>query len=103
VVRDGLYLGVFRVNPLHNLLHVATGVMFLIASAAGPLFVRLWLFAFGTFYGALAGVGLVVGDGMICGISNNGIDAWGHAGLALGMLAIGFWRLKRIGPASSHV
>lgn len=33
----------------------------------------------------------MVGDGKIFGvISNNRYDAWGHAGLALAMLLIGF-------------
>jgi hypothetical protein len=91
VVKDGMYFGMFMVNTLHNILHIVSGTMFLVASVIGERSARLWFLAFGVFYGAIAAMGFVVGDGMICGlISNNLYDAWGHAGLALAMLLIGF-------------
>jgi hypothetical protein len=91
VVKDGMYFGVFMVNPAHNTLHILSGTGFLVATAAGPRWARLWFRIFGALYGALAVIGLVVGQGLIFGlISNNLVDAWGHAGLALAMLAIGF-------------
>jgi hypothetical protein len=91
VVKDGLYLGVFMVNTPHNILHVASGAIFLLASILGSWAARLWFQIFGVVYAAMAGWGFYVGDGMICGvISNNRYDSWGHAGLALMMLLIGF-------------
>jgi hypothetical protein len=91
VTKDGMYFGIFMVNTPHNILHIVSGTMFLIASASGERLARLWFQAFGVFYGALAAMGFVVGEGMILGlISNNLYDAWGHAGLALAMLLIGF-------------
>ena len=45
----------------------------------------------------MAAMGFAVGDGMICGlISNNRYDSWGHAGLALAMLMIGFAVRKQL-------
>jgi Domain of unknown function (DUF4383) len=74
--KDGMYFGIFMVNTPHNILHIASGVMFL---AAGARLARSWFH----LYAAIAGMGFVVGDGMICGIiSNNLYDAWGHTGLA---------------------
>lgn len=91
VTKDGMYFGIFMVNTPHNILHVASGTMFLTASIVGERPARLWFQAFGALYGAIATMGFVVGDGMIFGlISNNLYDAWGHAGLALAMLLIGF-------------
>jgi hypothetical protein len=91
VTEHEMFLGIFMVNPLHSALHVASGVIFLIASLAGAWAARLWFQIFGVAYGALAGMGFWVGDGMICGlITNNRNDSWGHAGLALSMLLIGF-------------
>jgi hypothetical protein len=90
VVNDGMYFGIFMVNPMHNILHIASGVLFLLASIAGAGLARLWFRIFGTVYAVIAAAGFVVGDGMIFGlISNNLYDAWGHAGLALTMLLIG--------------
>jgi hypothetical protein len=91
VVKDGLYLGIFMVNTAHNILHIASGAIFLIASTLGPGFARLWFQIFGIAYAAMAASGFQVGDGMIGGvISNNRYDSWGHAALALILLLIGF-------------
>lgn len=50
---------------------------------------------FGLAHAALAGIGFWVGNGMILNcITNNWSDSWGHAGLALSMLVIGFATAK---------
>jgi len=86
VVKDGLYFGIFMVNPPHNILHIL-----LIASMIGAGAARLWFQVFGLIYAAMTVWGFWVGDGIICGIiSNNRYDSWGHAALALAMLLIGF-------------
>jgi hypothetical protein len=91
VTEDGMYFGIFMVNTPHNILHIASGTTFVMASAAGAGPARLWFQIFGTFYAAIAATGFVVGDGLIFGlISNNLYDAWGHAALATAMLLIGF-------------
>ena len=57
IVRGG------QVDPYHNLLHVATGVVALyvgfVRSVAGA---RAFCLGFGAFYLALGGLGLVLGD-----------------------------------------
>jgi Domain of unknown function (DUF4383) len=91
VTKDGMFFGVFMVNPPHSVMHLVSGAIFLIASLVGPNAGRLWFRAFGLFYGAVSILGFKVGAGLICGvISNNNSDSWGHAGLALVLLAIGF-------------
>jgi Domain of unknown function (DUF4383) len=93
VTKDGMYFGIFMVNAPHNILHIVSGTMFLVASISGEKTARLWFQMFGVAYGAIAAAGFLVGEGMILGlISNNLYDAWGHAGLALAMLLIGFMR-----------
>ncbi len=100
VTKDGMYFGIFMVNTPHNILHIASGTMFLIASIVGETPARLWFQAFGALYGAIAAMGFVVGDGMIFHIiSNNLFDAWGHAGLALAMLLVGFTTRKQTAVA----
>jgi hypothetical protein len=91
VTVDDLFLGIFMVNPLHSAMHVASGVMFLIASAFGAGAARLWFQIFGSLYAGLAAMGFWVGNGMILNcITNNQNDSWGHAALALSMLIVGF-------------
>jgi hypothetical protein len=91
VTKDGMYFGIFMVNTPHNVLHIASGAIFLITSILGPGAARLWFRIFGIFYAAVTAMGFAVGNGMICGlISNNQYDSWGHAALALAMLLIGF-------------
>jgi hypothetical protein len=97
VTDHGMYFGIFMVNTAHNILHMVSGAMFLLASMLDERLARLWFQAFGALYGAMALLGFLVGDGMIAGlISNNLYDAWGHAGLALAMLLIGFARRRQI-------
>jgi Domain of unknown function (DUF4383) len=91
VTQDDMYFGIFMVNTPHNILHIVSGTLFLVASVIGERVARLWFRAFGVLYGAIAAMGFVVGEGRIFGlISNNLYDAWGHAGLAVAMLLIGF-------------
>ena len=90
VTKDGMYFGYFMVNTAHNVMHIVSGTIFLGASMLGARPARLWFQIFGTFYAVLAGIGFVVGDGLIFGmIMNSPFDSWGHAGLALIMLSIG--------------
>jgi hypothetical protein len=91
VTKDGMYFGFFMVNTAHNIMHIVSGIMFLAASMLGARPARFWFQFFGAFYAALAAIGFVVGDGLIFGlIMNSPFDSWGHAGLALIMLLIGF-------------
>ena len=91
VTKDGMYFGVFMVNTAHNIMHIASGTIFLLASMSGARPARLWFQLFGAFYGALAAMGFMVGDGLLFGlIMNSPFDSWGHAALALIMLLIGF-------------
>jgi len=96
VVKDDMYFGIFMVNPAHNALHILSGSMFLIAAISGDRATRSWFQIFGLFYGVLAALGFLIGDGMILGlISNNRMDAGGHTLLALAMLLIGFAKPKQ--------
>lgn len=86
-----MFFGIFMVNTPHNILHIVSGAVFLIASMSGARAVRLWFQTFGIFYAAVALIGFEVGNGLIFGlISNNRYDSWGHSVLALAMLLIGF-------------
>jgi len=96
VTKDEMLLGIFMVNTVHSIVHIASGAVFLIASMSGAGAARLWFQIFGLVYAVVAVMGFVVGNGMIFNlISNNTADTWLHVGLAAVMLLIGFGTPKQ--------
>jgi Domain of unknown function (DUF4383) len=57
VSQDGMYVGLFMVNAAHNLVHSASGAIFLVASLSGAAAARWWFRIFGVIYAAVAIVG----------------------------------------------
>ena len=91
ITKDDMLLGIFMVNKMHSIVHIASGAVFLLASMAGAGAASLWFKIFGLIYALVAVMGFVVGNGMIFGlISNNTNDTWLHVVLAGAMLLIGF-------------
>jgi hypothetical protein len=98
ITNGDMFLGFFMVNTPHNILHITTGVLFLIASFVGAA--RWWFGIFGGFYVLLAAIGFRVGTGLIFNlISSSLIDSWGHLFLGLVLLAIGVASFKPSRPA----
>jgi hypothetical protein len=96
ITKDQMLLGVFMVNTPHNILHLASGLIFLIAAALGTRAVRGWFIIFGFFYSAMSVIGFVVGDALIFNaISNSKVDSWGHGFLGLILFLTGFMSLQR--------
>lgn len=60
--RDAV-LGIFEVNGWHNLVHIASGILGLLAFAAGPAASRTYALAFGAVYIVVAIWGFVIGSG----------------------------------------
>jgi Domain of unknown function (DUF4383) len=90
---DGMpmLLGIFMVNTVHSIVHIASGAIFLIASMSGAGAARLWFQLFGIVYAIVAVLGFMTPNGMLLGvISNNPADTYLHVGLAVAMLLIGF-------------
>jgi hypothetical protein len=95
---DGMpmLLGIFMVNTTHSVVHIASGVVFLLASMSGAGAARLWFQLFGVIYAIVAILGFMTPNGMLLGlISNNPADTWLHVVLAVAMLAIGFGTPKQ--------
>jgi uncharacterized protein (UPF0333 family) len=61
-VRDAVF-GILDVNGWHNVVHIATGALGLLAFAAGAYAARTYAFGLGAVYIAVAVWGFVVGDG----------------------------------------
>lgn len=91
-MQDGLLFGLFEVDQMHNMVHIATGVLALL-STFSTQFARLFFKVFGLLYMVLTIVGFVNG-GNVYIMHVNMADNILHAGLAIVFLIIGFG-LKR--------
>ena len=83
----GMVLGVFPVNLLHNIVHLAFGAWGLVASRAWSGS-KTFFTGGGIIYAVLTSVGFLspTGFGLV---PLGGADIWLHAVLAVAMLAIG--------------
>jgi hypothetical protein len=82
-------LGIFQVSVLHNLVHLAFGVIGLVAARQGRAAV-LFLLAGGAVYLLLAAYGALVGhDHDANVVPVNTADDWLHLGLGVGMIGLG--------------
>jgi hypothetical protein len=84
----GQLLGLFQVNSLHNLVHIAVGAAMVAAAIAGTRAARSANTLIGAVYLALGVVGLfITGDSPLNVIALNGADNGLH--LAIGALLVG--------------
>lgn len=81
--------GLFVTNAMHNLVHLITGMVFLLAVAI-PGKESTLVMTVGAGYLAVAALGFMVnGDYLLGVIEINQADRWLHLALAVGILATG--------------
>lgn len=106
VTRDAMLLGIFHVNAVHNLVHVITGVAFLIASAKSQCVSMRTFQVFGILYAIMALWGLARIDAMALGpVAMNPADTVFHLFVAVIALYAGYLepvRTKVHCPAAFH-
>jgi Domain of unknown function (DUF4383) len=82
--------GIFLTNPLHNIVHIASGIVLLLGAYTG-LGSQLALRIVGVVYGLVAICGFfMVMNGMMMGVAINDADKWLHVALAAVILLAGF-------------
>ncbi|WP_432515425.1 DUF4383 domain-containing protein [Kineococcus sp. SYSU DK001] len=90
-----MLLGVFQVSVLHNLLHLAFGVLG-VALSRVPSLAKAFLVVGGVAYLGLWVYGLVTADDSTANfVPVNAADDWLHLGLGLGMLVLGLVMPRR--------
>lgn len=95
-------LDLFHVSVLHNLVHVAYGVVGLMAMVAGHRSSRSYLLAGGAVYLLLWLYGLVVDQSSDANfVPLNDADNWLHLGLGIGMIALGLFLARDLVDRSS--
>ncbi len=94
--------GFFRVNDVHNLVHMVTGALF-IAGAFLKVPVRT-IRGMAVLYAAIAIIGFAMPDSMLFGVlAMNAADRWLHAALAAGLLLVGFLTPARENMRHAHM
>lgn len=92
---QAMLLGVFQVSILHNIVHLAFGVLGLLMARSAPQ-ARLFLLLGGIVYLALWIYGLVIGhDSAANFVPLNTADNWLHLILGAAMVALSFLRRGR--------
>ena len=82
--------GLFLTNNLHNIIHIASGIILLLGVYTG-LGSNMALKIVGVIYGLVAICGFfMVMDNMMFGVAINEADKWLHVVLAAVILAAGF-------------
>jgi hypothetical protein len=88
---DGLLLGIFAVDTMHNVVHVITGILAIAMGVAGVAQARMFFRLIGVVYAVIAVLGFVGGrDGHVMGMAMNMADHLLHVGIAILGLALGF-------------
>jgi len=91
ITTNQMLLGVFHVNPAHNVVHLLSGAIALWAGFTSVGASKNYFRIFGLVYGLVAVLGFFVGDGLLLGlISNNMAITWLHVAIAGTCLVIGF-------------
>jgi hypothetical protein len=84
-------LGIFAINPIHNVIHLASGVVGLAAAnTAGGRYARLFAGVFGTVYGLVTVVGFIQGTTVLGLIPVNLADNVLHVAIAASALGVYF-------------
>lgn len=82
-------LGLFEVDTVHNIVHLLSGAVALVAGLMSSYASRLYFKIFGAVYGLVTLVGMISGSAL--GLFHvNGPDNFLHLALAVALLAIGF-------------
>jgi hypothetical protein len=97
-VRDAVF-GILDVNGWHNVVHIATGVLGLLAFSAGAYASRLYALGIGAVYVVVALWGFVIGDGesILSIIPINTEDSILHLVIGIGGLAAGAASARTVG------
>jgi len=82
-------LGLFEVDPVHNVIHILTGVVAAFAAMKGRAASRIFLILFGIIYAIVALLGFVMNGNILGIIHVNMPDNWLHFGIALACLLVG--------------
>lgn len=91
---NGMLLGLFEVNALHNVIHILSGVAGLWAASSGHAYSRMYLIVFGLIYGLVTILGFALNGDILGLIHVNMYDNYLHAAITAVTLVVGFGSKK---------
>ena len=95
ITEKDLCLGIFRVNPLLNFIHLGTGFLAYFVGRIGYSLSRFMFQLVGVIYAFLGILGFAQGGKhLLRVIANNMADSWLHVTIALICLFMGFFYRK---------
>lgn len=95
-MKNGLLLGYFTIDSIHNIVHIVSGVIAIMA-ATNFRYAKLYFKLFGILYGLVAIVGFVrEGDLSFMMMYTNTADNILHAVIAVVAIFLGFFVAKRV-------
>lgn len=88
---DGKLLGIFEVGTVHNIIHLASGLVALATGFSSEYASRKYFQVFGVVYGLVTVLGIFYGNNDILGIvEHNVADIFLHAAITAATLYLGF-------------
>jgi hypothetical protein len=88
---DGLLLGIFHVNAVHNIIHLLSGIVALAAGTSTERNSKMYFQIFGVVYALVAVLGFVYQGNDILGlVASNMADTFLHVLIAVVALYFGF-------------
>lgn len=88
---NNLLFGIFEVNPMHNVVHLLTGLVAVVCGLSNATAAKTFFILFGLVYGAIAALGFIQGPGLLYGMAINQADNWLHVGISLVSLYLGLF------------
>ncbi|HEY2931502.1 MAG TPA: DUF4383 domain-containing protein [Acidobacteriota bacterium] len=85
---EGMLLGYFAVNQMHNLVHLLSGIAAIGAALAGERYARMYFQIFGVVYLLVTIIGFATGN--LLGMTLNMADNILHLAIAAVALIVGF-------------
>ncbi len=86
---NGLLFGLFQIDPMHNKVHLGSGLIGLAAAATSGWWAKLYFKIFGGIYALLGILGMIFSDPFMA-MQINMADNILHLGLGVVALLIGF-------------
>ena len=97
--RDGKLFGLFAVDTMHNIVHIASGLVALGLAAVSDAACRTYFRIFGVVYALVTAMGLLASrDGQVMGMAMNMADNFLHLGISALLLWLGFFWSRDVLP-----
>lgn len=88
-------LGIFEVNPMHNIVHLVSGILAVVFAGKPEAQARKFALILGIVYALVTILGFIQGEGDLLGLVEiNNADNYLHVLLTVVLLAIGLGKLS---------